>query len=241
MHRNATITPVVRMVVRGEPVPWAVVPETDPDSAWPIIARHEPPHVRVVVPARMDEDVVHALDHAVSVDPGILSVRVAPIAVDPDPPRTEHFRVIDGHDPRRRRRLFGCSNRVRLLHDDHGVALDFLGRAILNLDDDVLRRFARASGFWRGIASRIAIVGNLEVVAVVERWIAGRALMIGGRGERTEDGRHPCGKPHRSSELRHGSSFICTPAPGYRHPPDAERARPARQNAQKVLGLRPFE
>jgi len=89
----------------------------------------------------MYEDVVHALDHAMTVHPNVLPVTVGPVSLDPDPFRTEHGGLRDGDGRWRwgRRRVCG-RDRVGLLDDNHGFTADILGNALLDLDNDVVRR-----------------------------------------------------------------------------------------------------
>ena len=108
----------------------------------------------------MHEDVVHALDDTVAVDPQVLSIGVRPIAVDPDSAGT-HRPLIDGDDGAwRGRRLLGRSGGLGLLNDDDGFSVDLLGRAVIDLDDDVV-------GLVGGNATRSGVNGGRRVSARV--------------------------------------------------------------------------
>jgi hypothetical protein len=85
----------------------------------------------------MHEDVVHAFDDAVPLHPKVLAIAVVPIPVDPNPPRTSGDRVLNLHGLWRRRRMLGGRDRLRLLNDDHGFAVDLFGLTFLGLDDHV--------------------------------------------------------------------------------------------------------
>ena len=150
---------VVRMVIGRVPMPGSVVAESHIDTPRSIVAGHEPPHARVVVPARLHEDVVHALDDAVPVDPNVITVAVGPVAVDPDRPRALHLGLHDHDRLRRRRRLLrGCQG-LGLLNDDHRLAVDDLGGAVLSFDDHVGRRVGRCA---RLAFSLVAVVRDIE-------------------------------------------------------------------------------
>jgi hypothetical protein len=241
MDGDGTVTAIVRVMIGREPIVRPVITVSNPYATWPIVSWDEPPHVGVEVPAGMHEDVVHTLDDAVAVHPHVLAVCVRPVSVDPNPVRALHGGLRDLDRLRKgRRRLFGRCNRLWLLHDDDRLTANVLGRAILDLDDHVVRR-GRVDG-RRGVdddAARIAGMGDVELVsrrpipsgfAVVRRYR---------RGHRRN---HHAGSPRNASRSsQHHSSFTCRHsfAPG--HLGDVERARPARQIDQKVLLLRPSE
>jgi hypothetical protein len=107
----------------------------------------------------MDEDVVGAFDDAVAVHPDVVTVAVAPIAVDPDATLASDFRLLDDDDVLRgRRRLRGCCDRLRLLDDDHGLPVDLLRRPAFGFDHHVGLRVA---GRARLSASPVAIVRDV--------------------------------------------------------------------------------
>jgi hypothetical protein len=88
----------------------------------------------------MHEDVVHAFDDAVPVDPKVFTVAVVPVPVDPNPAGTGHDRLLDHDGLRRRRCLLGRCHRLGLLNYDHCLTFDLLGLAFLGLNDHVRRR-----------------------------------------------------------------------------------------------------
>jgi len=71
--------------------------------------------------------------------------------------------------------------------------------------------------------------------------IARRISVVGGsreRDEQSERTRRECGAPRMD---RHHDSLTCRRSKAVRHPHQTERARPARQSDDKVLGFGPFE
>lgn len=227
---------VVRIVVRRVPVPRAVVSETDVHAPRAIVSRHEPPHVRVVVPAWLHEDIVHTLHHAVPIDPHVLAVGVAPVPFNPDSLRADHGPIVDGDDTRRRRRGFGGSHRLGFLNDDDRLAIELLRGAGLRLDDHVGRRLIRRAHLP---FADVAVVRHLRG-AIGSVAVAVGTIIVGGRRnrDRGRTGEHQYRR--ESNERIHNSSLICTSAGPRRHPPETERARPARHSEHKVLGFRRF-
>jgi hypothetical protein len=127
------------VVVGGIPLPGTVIAEADIDAARPVVTWDEPPNVRIEVPAWLYENVVHPLYDAVPIDPDVLSTGVAPVAIDPDPVRAERGWLFDDDRSRRGRRLRGRRDGLRLLHHDDGLSIDLLRRAVLGVDDHVVR------------------------------------------------------------------------------------------------------
>ena len=227
---------VVGIVVRRVPVPWAVVSEADVHAPWAIVSRHEPPHVRVVVPAWLHEDIVHTLHHAVPIDPHILAVGVAPVRFDPNSFRADDRPFVDGDDTRRRGCGFGGSRWLRFLNDDDRLAVELLWGAGFRLDDHVGCRLVR-----RALLpfADVAVVRHLQA-AIGSVAVAVGTVVVGGR--RNRDRRRTAERQYRRepNEGIHNFSLICTSAWPRRHPPKTERARPARHSAHKVLGFRRF-
>jgi hypothetical protein len=218
---------VVRVIIRWIPMPGSVVPEANVNPPGSIVAGHEPPNVRVKVPSRLYEDVVHAFDDAVPVNPDVVAVAVGPIAVNPNRPRTLDLGLDDHDGLRSRRRVFGCRDGLGLLNDDHRLAFDLLRGAVLGFDHHVRCRVGRCAGLP---FSLVAVVRNIEP-RFGRLAIAVCALVIS---------RHRSGDQHRSSECKkrresnkeiHGSSLTCMPVWACRHPPNVARAPPARQTA----------
>jgi hypothetical protein len=224
------------MVIGRIPVPGSVVAEAHIDTPRSIVTGHEPPYVRVEIPARLDEDVVHPLDDAVPVDPKVIAVAVGPVAVDPDRPWALHLGLHHHDRLRSRRCLLRRRQRFGLLNDDHRFAVDDLGGAVIGFDDHVGRRVGRCAGLT---FSLVAIVRDIEPIASRPS-IAVSAFVVGGRGCGQ---RHRCAKRAKKNEPNegiHDSSFICMSFWALRHPPGTEQARPARQMGWKVLGFRRF-
>jgi hypothetical protein len=239
--------PIVGVRVRGEPVPGAVVAEAHPYATRPVVARHEPPHIRVEVPAGVHEHVVHALDHAVAVDPHVLTVGIGPVPVHPDPVGTDRALLDLDDRARRGRRVLGRRSRVWLLHDDDGFPVDLVRASFFHLDDDVVGRIARLGGHRRRVSggsfgARVAVVRHIELL----RDDSGAPVPRGSVVVRTRPHgaqRQSGEREHRrnSNESRHASSCSSRRTAGPRHPQHAERARPARQGSEKVLGLPPLK
>jgi hypothetical protein len=112
----------------------------------------------------MDEDVVHALDDAVSVHPGVDAVGVGPVTLDPDAAVARYRGLRDLHGPRNgRRSLLCCRNGFGLLDNDDGLTADVLFGPVLGLDDDVVRAALRNDGARRGLsAPRVSGVADVE-------------------------------------------------------------------------------
>ncbi len=224
------------MVIRRVPVPGSVVAKAYIDTPWSIVTGHEPPDVRVEIPARLDEDIVHSFDDAVPVDPKVIAVAIGPVAVDPDRPGALHLGLHHHDGLRSRRCLLRRRQRLGLLNDDHRLAVDDLGGPVLGFDDHVGRRVGRFDGLS---FSLVAVVRDIQP-------IAGRpavtvcAFVVGGRRRGQRDRSAQRKKRNEPNEGNHGSSFICMSFWAFRHPPAAEQARPARQSAWKVLGFRQF-
>lgn len=235
MNRHPTMPVVERVVVRREPMPRPVVPKADPHTPRSIVSGDEPPHVRVEIPPRMHEDIVHPFCDAVPVHPEVLSIGVVPVPINPNRPGAVRNGLLDHDRPWRRRCLLGCHDGLRLLNDDHRLSIDLLGRAFLGLDDHIGRRIGCLA---RLSFARVTIVR--DVVAVGRRAVAVRPFVVSGRGERDADRDRQCGQRREPNEEIHGSSFTCMPGWLRRHPPSDEQAPPARQNAEKVLGFRRF-
>jgi len=72
----------------------------------------------------MHEDVVHTFDHTMAIEPNVLPVCVAPVAVHPDAPGTTVNRLVDGDDEGRRRCAFAHGDWLGLLDDDDGFPID---------------------------------------------------------------------------------------------------------------------
>ena len=224
------------MVIWRVPVPRSVVAEPDVNTPRPIVAGHEPPNIRVEIPARLDEHVVHPLDDAVTIDPKVLAISVGPIAVDPDRSRALHLGLHDHDRLRRRRRLLRSRQRLRLLDDDHRVAIDDLRGAVLGLDDHV----CRGIGFCAGLlVSLVSVVRDIKPSA---GWLAVSvcAVVIGSRRCGQRDRRAKCYEQRKTNEGIHSSYSMCMSVSACRHPSDTEQARPARQSAWKVLGFWQF-
>ena len=130
----------------------------------------------------MHEDVVHALDHAVAVDPRVLAVAVGPVAVDPDASGTERGGLVDCNHTWRWRRHLTRSDRLRLLDDDDRLAFDLLSSAFFDLDHHVVGRLDRSDRFGarRLTPTWVSIVRDLEVARRVRRAVPGNALVVGG-------------------------------------------------------------
>jgi hypothetical protein len=174
---------VVRAIIRRVPVPRSVVAKTHVDAPRPVVAGHEPPHVRVKIPTRLDEHVVHPLDDAVAVDPDVFAIAVGPVAVDPD--RSGALDLGLHHHDRLRswRRLFGRGQRLRLLDDDHCFAIhDFRG-AVFGLDDHVCRGIGCCAGLP---FSLVAVVRDIETAAA-RLAVAVCAVVVGRCGGRQRD------------------------------------------------------
>jgi hypothetical protein len=190
----------------------------------------------------MHEHVVHTLDDAVTVHPDVLTIGIAPIAVDPDPIGTPHYRLRQGSFARCWRRLLRGRGWLGLLHHDDRLAVHLLGDPFFDFDDDILRS---AIGFRRDlrvsiiIGARIAVVIDFENVTRPIVVVARRSLVLGARRRREPPKGHPCRKGRELGETSH-HLIIRSPA-GSRHPSDAERAPPARQSDEKMLGLARFE
>ena len=236
MYRNRVARAVVRMKVRRVPVPGTKVTKADVHTVGSVVPRHEPPNVRVVVPARMHEDIVHTLDDAVPVHPEVLTIAVGPVPVDPNSFGTTQNGLLHHDGPRRWWRCLRSGDGLRLLHDDHRLAVDLLGRPGFGLDDHVRRRVVRLA---RLRFTQVAIVRDIELIAG-RGPIAVRTLVIGrrGNGGRRRDRQYE--HHHESNEQVHRSSLICTSSWSGRHPRSTEPARPARQSAKKVLGFPRF-
>jgi len=118
-------------------MPWTIIAEANVHTARSVVSGHEPPDARVVIPSRLDEDIVHTFHHAVPVHPNVLTISVGPVPIDPDPLRTKGDRLLH-HDGSR---CWRCGLRGRdglgLLNDDDGLTVDLLGRPGLGLDDHV--------------------------------------------------------------------------------------------------------
>jgi hypothetical protein len=190
----------------------------------------------------MHEHIVHALDDAVTFDPNVLAVAIRPVAVDPDAVGTTPERLLDCHLTWGWRLDVRRSDRLGFLHDDHRLAVDLLGDAVLDFDHDVIRSLGSGIDLTAGrlITARIPVMRHVDLVrrrGVVPR----RALVIGSSRNGQSHRRRPCGEGNQSSEGSHVSSNPITPVARPRHPERGERAPPARQEAEKVLGLRPFE
>ena len=218
---------VVRMAIRGEPMPRAIVAEAYVDAPRSIVTGNEPPDVRIEVPTRLYENVVHALDDTMAVDPDVVAIAIRPITIDPDRARTLYLGLHDHHRLRSRRRLLGRCHRIGLLNDDHGFALDLLGRPIFCFDDYVRRCVVGCGGLTFTL---IAVMRHVQFVAG-RAAVAVCALVVGGhrygdchQGTEGEQG-------SKSNEEIHGSSYMCMAVWTRRHPPSPEQARPARQSA----------
>ncbi len=227
---------VVRLVIGRIPVPGAIVAEAHIDTPRSIVAGHKPPDVRVVVPARLDEDIVHPLDDAVPVDPKVLAAAIGPVAVDPDRPGALHLGLHDDDRLRSRRRLLRGCQRLGLLNDDYRVAVYDLGGAVLGFNDHVRRCVGRRTGLT---FSLIAVVRDIEPIAS-RLPVAVCAVIVCGCGCSKRDRSTQREKRNKPNEGNHGSSFICGSFWALRHPPGTEQARPARQMGWKVLGFWQF-
>jgi hypothetical protein len=141
-------------------MPRSVVAEADPNAARSVVAGDEPPNVRVIVPTWVHEDVVHPFDDAVAVNPDVLTVRIAPIAVDPDASLASRGGLVHGHHAPRRWRYVGCSHGLRLLDHDDRLPLDLLRDTFLDLDDHVARRLGCHRRLFAGglLARSVTIV-----------------------------------------------------------------------------------
>jgi hypothetical protein len=124
-------------------MPRAIVAEADVDAPRSIVAGHEPPNVRVIIPARLHEDIIHAFHDAVSVHPNVVTIAVRPIPVDPDGAGTKGHRLLDHDGLRGRWCLLGSRDGLGLLNDDDGFAVDLLGCAVFGFDDHIGRRIGR--------------------------------------------------------------------------------------------------
>jgi hypothetical protein len=226
---------IVRSVVRRVPGPGTVVTEPNIDTARPVVTRHEPPDVGVVVPPRVHENIVDPFHHAVAVDPNVVTVRIRPMVIDPDPVFGTR-RLLDHDGLWRRRRFRRRRDGLGLLNDDHRFTIDHLGGAVLRLDDDV-------HGFVVGLDGcrlrmPVPVVGHLVLVG--RRVAVAVGAVVVGEGRVGEDRDRQRGQRPESDEGIHGTSNMCTSASPRRHPQSPGRAQPARQNDQKVLGLRRF-
>jgi len=217
-------------------MPGPVVPEANVDTPRSVVAGHKPPNACVIVPSRLHEDIVHAFDDAVPVNPDVVSVAVGPIAVDPNRPWTLNFGLDDHNGLRSRRRLLGCSHGLGLLNDDHRVAVDHLRGAVLGFDDHVRRVVGRCAGLTLLL---VAVVRHIEA-RFGGPAIAVGALVVGRCRRGQAHGGTKCQKCREPHEEIHRSSFTCTSVWACRHPPHVEGAPPARQTAWKVLGFPQF-
>lgn len=129
----------------------------------------------------MHEDVVHTLDDTMAVDPDVLTVRVAPVAVHPDAARAAVDRLVDGDDERWRRCAFAGGDWLGLLHDDDGFPVDLPRLPVLYLDHDVAGRLGRLPGLIVRLhaALRITVVRHFDLVGRIGRAVSGGALVIG--------------------------------------------------------------
>jgi hypothetical protein len=181
------------------------------------------------------EDVVDAFYDAVAVHPNVVTVGVRPIAIDPDPVFGTR-RLLDHDGLRRRRRLFSRRNRLGLLNYDHRFAIDHLGGAVFGLDDHVHGLVVGLDGgrLWAPVpvVVDLVLVGRRVAVAV-------GAVVVGGCRVGKDRDRQRGQRPESDKGI-HGTSNMCTSASTRRHPQSLGRAQPARQNGQKVLGLRRF-
>jgi len=129
----------------------------------------------------MNEHVVHALDYAVTVNPDVLTVAVGPVPVDPDAARTTEPGLLDRDHAGWRRRDISGGDRLGLLHDDHGLAVDLSSCALLGFDHHVC-------GWLRGrlplvrrclVPAGVTVVGYVELIRRRRTLIPGRALVVG--------------------------------------------------------------
>lgn len=144
------VTVIAWIIVRGAMIEavkvwWeeeegAVVPEANPHAARSVVAGYEVPHGAVVIPARVHEHVVRTRCHVVRVDPDITARAVIPVSIHPDSPVVRCNWLLDDHRRGRRGSVLGGGRRLRLLDDDHGLAVDLLRRALPLLDHDVIGR-----------------------------------------------------------------------------------------------------
>jgi len=215
------------MVVRRKPVPRPVITEADVDAARTVVARHKPPNARVEIPARLHEDVVHAFNDAVPVDPNVVAVAVGPVALDPDPLGATNLRLDDDDCLRCGGSVLGRRNGRRLFDHDDGLSIDLLGRAVLSFDDDVggVPAFLGDHHFLP-----IAVVRHFESVPI-RAAVAIRAFVV--RGDRSAEDQQGAERNDsgESNEVIHGPSPMCMSVWVRRHPPTASRAPPARQRA----------
>jgi len=169
---------VIRMMIGRIPVPGSVVAEAHIHAPGSIVAGHEPPDIRVEIPARLDEDVVHPFDDAVPVDPKVFTVGIGPVAIDPDRPGALHLGLHDHDRLRSWRRLLCGRQRLRFLNDNHRIAVDDLGGAVLGFDDHIGRRVGRCAGL---AFSLVAVVRDFEPIARRPS-VAVFAIVVGGGG-----------------------------------------------------------
>jgi hypothetical protein len=219
-----------------EPVPRTVVSEAYVHATRPVVTGHEPPNVGVEVPARLDENVVHTLNDAVSIHPDVVTVAVTPISVHPNASGAQVDRLFDDYSAWRGRRLRGRGDRLGLLNDDDRLPVDLLCLPVFFLDHYIGARVERRS--------RLALP-CISIVADVELGCAARSVPVGavvictrragqhrGHGEGEEN--------PKTNGASHSPSSICASNWACRHPLDLEQARPARQSARKVLGFWQF-
>jgi hypothetical protein len=153
----------------------------------------------------MYEHVVHAFDDAVTVHPDVLTVRVTPISIDPNAISAPHRRLGQRCLARRRWRLVGGGSRLGLLHHDDRLAVDLLGNALFDFDDDV---FWSAIGLYDfcivpALGPRIAIMLDFEGVARRTAVVTRSSVILGRSRKRPCENGHPCAKSPKPRNKRH--------------------------------------
>lgn len=204
-------------MVRRVPVPGAMVTEPDIHAAGPVVPRHEPPDAAVEVPARLNENVVHAFDDTVAVHPDVVAIAVRPVSIDPDATGALNLRLNDHDRLGRGRRVFGGCHRRRLLDHDDGLPIHFLGGSGLRLDHHV---GAVAPAALDHHVLTVAVVRDLEAVVGRAPVAVGAFVVSERRRAEPQDGaeRRNCRKP---SKEFHGPSLRCMSVWLRRHPPGA--------------------
>jgi hypothetical protein len=142
----------------------------------------------------MHEDVVDPFHYAVTVYPEVLAVAVVPIPIDPHPARADRNLLPGNDDLGWRWSLPGGSDGLRLLDDDHRLAVDLLRRAFLGFDDHVGRRSLRFT-----VLAKVTVVRHVHVVRDPRVLVAIRSLVVVSRRDDRKSRHHGHCKQSRES------------------------------------------